>query len=250
MENVQNAVNTETTSTAAAADAPSLMAQLSGMAKNAGQLALEKIVKGRSVAEVIAVDNLGAHLSGSAERALAALINMKMKQAHADHMEKTGKLAGFFTDDASVTHWSQIEHRCKSPAAKALAVIKKEAFAAWDGHSNPSTKWARVRAYGWELDNPKVTGEVVSAGAAGEVTAEGAGGAGTTSRTRDLYARAVIETGKLYRALTATENDDIIKKHAKGAELVAALESITEALRALGAPLEDEDLKKYMDSLA
>lgn len=247
MENVANAVNTETTSTVAA-DAPSLMAQLSGMAKNAGQLALEKIVKGHSVAEVIAVDNMGVYLSGGAERALAALINMKMKRAHADHMEKTGNLAGFFTDDAGVTHWSQIEHRCKSPAAKALAVIKKEAFAAWDGHSNPSTKWARVRVHSWELDNPKVAGEVVSAGAEG---AEGAGaGASTTSRTRDLYARAVIETGKLYRALTATENDDIIKKHNKSAQLVAALEHITATLKALDAPLEDDDLKQLMASLA
>ena len=243
MENVQNAVNTET-----ATNAPSLMAQLSGMAKNAGQLALEAIVKGHSVSEVIAVDNLGAHLSGSAERALAALINIKIQQAHADHIESTGGEAGFYPD--GVVHWSQIEHRCKSLAAKALKPIKDEAFTAWKGHSNPSTKWARTRSYSWDLVNPKVTGEVVSAGADSDGGAAGDGGAGTTSRTRDLYSRSVIELGKLYRALTATENDDTIKKHAKGAELVAALESITEALRALGAPLEDEDLKKYMDSLA
>lgn len=249
MENVANAVNTEATSTAAV-EAASLMAQLSGLAKNAGQIALETIVRGRSVAEVIAVDNMGVYLSGSAERALAALVNLKMQQAHADHMEKTGKLAGFFTDDAGVTHWSQIEHRCKSPAAKVLAVIKKEAFAAWGGHSNPSTKWARVRAHAYELSHPKVAGEVIAEGAEG---AEGAGagaGASTTSRTRDLYARAVIETGKLYRALTATENDDIIKKHSKSAQLVAALEHITATLKALDAPLEDDDLKQLMASLA
>lgn len=245
MENVSNAVNTETV----AAEAPSLMTQLSGITKHAGQLALEAIIKGRSIAEVIAVDNLGAHLSGSAERALAALVNLKMQQAHADHMEKTGKLAGFFTDDVGVAHWSQIEHRCKSPAAKALAVIKNEAFAAWGGHSNPSTKWARVRAYAYELSHPKVAGEVIAEGAEGAEGVEGAG-ASTTSRTRDLYARAVIETGKLYRALTATENDDIIKKHSKSAQLVAALEHITATLKALDAPLEDEDLKALMNSLA
>jgi hypothetical protein len=247
MENVSNAVNTETVAVEAAsasADAVSLMAQLSFIPRDAGQLALETIVKGRSVAEVIAVDNMGVYLSGGAERALAALVNLKMQQAHADHMEKTGKLAGFFTDDAGVTHWSQIEHRCKSIAAKALKPIKDEAFTAWSGHSNPSTKWSRVRAHAYELANPKVTGEVVAEGA------EGAEGASTTSRTRDLYARAVIETGKLYRALTATENDDIIKKHSKSAQLVAALEHITATLKALDAPLEDDDLKQLMASLA
>jgi hypothetical protein len=75
-------------------------------------------------------------------------------------------------------------------------------------------------------------------------------GSGTPSRTRDLYERNVIELGKLYRALNSAENDPVIKAHAKKKELEAVLLHVTNGLKALGAPLDDEELKKYMDSLA
>jgi hypothetical protein len=75
-------------------------------------------------------------------------------------------------------------------------------------------------------------------------------GSGKPSRTRDLYERNVIELGKLYRALNSAENDPVIKAHAKRRELEAALLHVTNGLKALGAPLDDEELKKYMDSLA
>jgi hypothetical protein len=75
-------------------------------------------------------------------------------------------------------------------------------------------------------------------------------GSGKPSRTRDLYERNVIELGKLYRALNSAENDPVIKAHAKKAELEAVLLHVTNGLKALGAPLDDEELKKYMDSLA
>jgi hypothetical protein len=42
----------------------------------------------------------------------------------------------------------------------------------------------------------------------------------------------------------------VIKAHAKKAELEAVLLHVTNGLKALGAPLDDEELKKYMDSLA
>ena len=42
----------------------------------------------------------------------------------------------------------------------------------------------------------------------------------------------------------------MIKAHAKKKELEAVLLHVTNGLKALGAPLEDAELKKYMDSLA
>jgi len=194
------------------------------------QRQLESVLADKTLQDVIALDNAGVRLSGSAERALAARINMTL----ADECE-----------DADGKHWSQCDHRDADALAKALAPVKATCFAAWKNHSNPSTKWARVRAYGWELSNPApVTGDVIAEGAEGESAA-----AGTTSRTRDLYQRTVTELAKLYRALNSAENDAVIKAHARGEELQGALLHITNALGALNAPLEDEDLVAYVKTL-
>jgi hypothetical protein len=147
---------------------------------------------------------------------------------------------------AAGQHWKDCVHRDTSELAKALAPMKTEFFTAHKGHSNPSTKWARIRVMGYELANPKTTAPI---GEDGEEGAEGEEGAGNTSRTRDLYSRYVIELGKLYRAGMSAENDAVIKAHAFGEEITAALEAITTALQALNAPLEDEDLKAFMASV-
>jgi hypothetical protein len=205
-----------------------LASQLAALGKDASQLALETIVKDHSVTELVTVDHIGARISGSAERAIAALVNFRL----ADAMAAAGQ------------HWKECAHRDTSELAKALAPMKTEFFTAHKGHSNPSTKWARIRVMGYELANPKTTAPI-GEGAEGE-GAEGEGAAGSTSRTRDLYARYVVELGKLYRAGVSAENDTVIKNHPRGAEIVAALESVTAALKALGAPLDDEELKAYM----
>jgi hypothetical protein len=137
-----------------------------------------------------------------------------------------------------------VEHRESTPLAKALQPFKAACFTAWNAgsHSNPSTKWKRVRGYGYELANPKIAAPI-GEGEEGEGEGEGAG---NTSRTRDLYSRYVIELAKLYRAGMSAENDPIIKAHVHGDKITAALEAITTALQALDAPLEDEDLKAFM----
>jgi enamine deaminase RidA (YjgF/YER057c/UK114 family) len=204
-----------------------LASQLAALGKDASQLALETIVKDHSVTDLVTVDHIGARISGSAERAIAALVNFRL----ADAMAAAGQ------------HWKECAHRDTSELAKALAPMKTEFFTAHKGHSNPSTKWARIRVMGYELANPRITAPIGADGE-GEEGAEGA--AGNTSRTRDLYARYVVELGKLYRAGVSAENDTVIKNHPRGAEIVAALESVTAALKALGAPLDDEELKTFM----
>ena len=205
--------------------------ELIALGAKPSQLQLEAVLESKTLQDVIALDNAGVRLSGSAERALAARINMTM---------------AYECEDASAEkHWSKCEHKDSDTLAKALRPIKAACFAAWKNHSNPSTKWARVRAYGFELSNPApVTGDVIPAD--GE-TAEGA--TGTTSRTRDLYQRSVVELAKLYRALNSAENDAIIKGHARGEELQAALLHITNALEALDAPLEDDELVAFVKTL-
>ena len=59
----------------------------------------------------------------------------------------------------------------------------------------------------------------------------------------------MIELAKLYRALNSAENDAVIKGHARGEELQAALLHITNALEALDAPLEDEELVAFVKTL-
>lgn len=192
------------------------------------QRQLETVIEGKSLADVISLDSQGAVFTGSLERAIAAAINVAL----AEDCELAGK------------HWSTSKHTESDALAKALRPLKTLCFTAWktQRHTNPSTKWGRVGEYGYTLANPKVTGDVIP------VEGETAAG-GTTSRTRDLYPRAVIELAKLYRALNSAENDAVIKAHARGEELQAALLHITNALGALDAPLEDEELVAFVKSL-
>jgi hypothetical protein len=208
-----------------------LAAQIAGLAADAGQIALEAVVKNHSIAEICAVDHAGQRISGSAERAVAALINFKLADAMAA---------------ADGRHWSEVIHREVSELAKALAPVKAEFFAANKGHSNTATKWGRIRPMGYELTFPKITAPI---GEGEEGEEGGEGGDSTTSRTRDEYARCVIESGKLYRMLTAPDNDAKIKGHVQGDKLVAFLEHLPAGLKALDAPLEDEDLKAFMKSV-
>jgi len=195
----------------------------------ASQLALEPVLKGHSLADVLAVGSAGNKLAGSAERATAAMINVIMR----DHTAPN--------EDGILFHWSQVERGDKSPLAKALQPIKDQCFKEWANHSNKYTVWSRVRVYGYELDHPKIAEPIGE----GEEGGEG----GTPSRTRDEYARCVIEGGKLYRMLTSTEKDTVIKNHPKGDRLVGFLEHLTSGLKVLGAPLDDEELKAFMYSM-
>lgn len=206
-----------------------LAAQIAGLAADATQLQIEAVVKDQSITSLAGIDHFGQHISGSAERAIAALINFRLVDAMT----------------AADMHWKECAHRDTSDLAKALAPMKTEFFTAHKGHSNPSTKWARIRVMGYELANPKITAPIGE----GEEGEEGADGEGNTSRTRDLYSRYVIELGKLYRAGMSAENDAVIKAHTQGDKITAALEAVTTALQALGAPLEDDDLKAFMTSV-
>jgi hypothetical protein len=214
MENL-NVVQIDTNNT--------LAAQIAALSADATQLQIEAVVKDQSITSIVNVDHVGQKIVGSAERAIAALINFRLVDAMA----------------AAGQHWKECAHRDTSDLAKALAPMKTEFFTAHKGHSNPSTKWARIRVMGYELANPKITAPI------GEGD-EGDEGAGNTSRTRDLYSRYVIELAKLYRAGMSAENDPIIKAHVHGDKITAALEAITTALQALDAPLEDDDLKAFM----
>ena len=152
-------------------------------------------------------------------------------------MREAGQLAG--------AHWSTVAYRDTTPLAKALQPLREEFFAAHKGHSNPSVKLKRVREYAWELDHPKVTGEVV--GEEGEEGEEGGEG-GTTSRTRDIYTRLVIELVKLHRAGSSADNDAVIKKHSKSVEIRAALVHIAKGLKDLGVPMDDEEMTSFVKS--
>jgi hypothetical protein len=206
-----------------------LAAQIAALSADATQLQIEAVVKDQSITSIVNVDHVGQKIVGSAERAIAALINFRLVDAMA----------------AAGQHWKECAHRDTSDLAKALAPMKTEFFTAHKGHSNPSTKWARIRVMGYELANPKITAPI-GEDAEGD---EGDEGAGNTSRTRDLYSRYVIELAKLYRAGMSAENDPIIKAHVHGDKITAALEAITTALQALDAPLEDDDLKAFMASV-
>lgn len=209
-----------------------LAAQIAALSVDATQLQIEAVVKDQSITTIVGIDHAGQKIVGSAERAIAALINFRL----VDAMEAAGR------------HWIDCAHRDTSDLAKALQPMKTEFFTAHKGHSNPSTKWARIRVMGYELANPKAVAPI-GEGEEGEECEKGDEGAGNTSRTRDLYSRYVIELAKLYRAGMSAENDAVIKAHAFGEEITAALEAITTALQALNAPLEDDDLKAFMKSM-
>jgi hypothetical protein len=201
-----------------------IAAQIANVGADATQNTLKDIVKGMSIRDIASVDQAGQRVVGSAERALAALLNVKL----ADAMEIEG------------AHWTQCAKT--GVIAKALAPIKKEFGDTYKamGHSNPWTKYKRIRAMSYELMNPKIKPD----SKAGESSSKGA-----QVRARDYYSRMVIEIGKVYRAGVNADNDAEIKAHGKSKQIQAALVHITEALKALDAPTDDELLKSFMESL-
>jgi hypothetical protein len=205
-----------------------IAAQIANVGADATQNSLKDIVKGMSIRDIANVDQAGQRVVGSAERALAALLNVKL----ADAMEIEG------------AHWTQCAKT--GVIAKALAPIKKEFGDAYKaiGHSNPWTKYKRIRAMSYELMNPKIKADIGESGESDE-----SGKKGAQIRTRDYYARMVIEIGKVYRAGVSADNDAEIKAHGKSKQIQAALVHITEALKALDAPTDDDDLKSFMESL-
>jgi hypothetical protein len=202
--------------------------QIAAMGADATQKTLADVVKGMSIRDIANVDNAGQSVVKSAERALAALLNVKL----ADAMEIEG------------AHWTQCAKT--GVIAKALAPIKKEFGDTYKamGHSNPWTKYKRIRAMSYELMNPKVKADIGESGESGESSSKGA-----QARARDYYSRMVIEIGKVYRAGVNADNDAEIKAHGKSKQIQAALLHITEALKALDAPTDDELLKSFMESL-
>jgi hypothetical protein len=201
-----------------------IAAQIANVGADATQKTLADVVKGMSIRDIANVDNAGQSVVKSAERALAALLNVKL----ADAMEIEG------------AHWTECAKT--GVIAKALAPIKKEFGDTYKamGHSNPWTKYKRIRAMSYELMNPKIKPD----SKAGESSSKGA-----QVRARDYYARMVIEIGKVYRAGVNADNDAEIKAHGKSKQIQAALLHITEALKALDAPTDDDDLKSFMESL-
>jgi len=225
MENV-NTVNVGTY-TSLVSD---IVVDIVALGDKATQLQLEAVVKDQSITSLCAVGLAGEKLAGSTERAIAALFNLRMREA--------SQTAG--------AHWSTVAYRDTSPLAKALRPLRDEFFAAHKGHSNPSVKFKRVRDYAFELDNPKVTGDVID-GAEGEGEG-GEGEGGTTSRTRDIYTRLVIELVKLHRAGSSADNDAVIKNHSKSVEIRSALVSVAKALKALEVPMDDEEMTSFVKS--
>lgn len=216
--------------------------RLAKLDKTADQTQLSEAIEGATLVQIAAVSNHGERISGSAERAVAAWLNATMPVTLG-------------------AQWFNVEYRDKTDIAKALTPHKKDIFTAWKS-SNPSTKWKRVRDYGEELAKPALC-DLVNAIedederaqymehlGLDETETEDGSGSGNTSNTRDLYERSVVELGKLYRALNASDNDAVIKAHNKRAEIIAALEHITKALTALDAPLEDEALVDFMKAVA
>ena len=213
---------------------------------NQGQLAEAIANANASLIQIAAVSNHGEKILGSAERAVAAWFNTE------------------FPLSVTEPNWFEVEHRDGTDMGKTIAPAKKELYTTWKS-SNPSVKYGRTRNYGRELaepillamiaelpedereaayaDNDLLSPEERAEGKEEETTT-------TTSRNKDLYERSVVELGKLYRALNSADNDAIIKAHDKGKELQDALVDVTNALKSLGAPTEDEDLVKYMKAVS
>ena len=220
---------------------------LTALPKDANQNQLAEAIAGATLVQIAAVSNHGDRIMGSAERAVAAWFNAEIPLSVTGH------------------NWFEVEHRDGSDMGKAIAPAKKEIYAAWKS-SNPSVKYGRVKGYGRILAEPALMAMI----AAIEDEADRAEAyysnhlidpatqpedaeettTTTNSNNRDLYERSVVELGKIYRMLNATDNDAIIKAHAKGKELQDALVDITKALKTLGAPTEDADLKDFMKSVA
>jgi len=252
MENVSKSKGAQTlvstTYTISGESVANLTHAIMDLGPNPTQAQLAEVVNGHDLKEICAVDNLGGRISGSAERAVAAALNVLLPPEKANLYIAEDDFRG-------CTGWFTSEHGDKDKMAKDLAPKKREIFAAWDS-SNNSTKWRRVRHYGAELAYTELytlaerdqhrAEEMVDDGQTGETGETG----GKPSRNRDLYERIVCEGGALYRALTSTTNDDTIKKHPKSKELTGFLEHLTKALTAAGAPLEDDELVALMKQLA
>jgi hypothetical protein len=218
-----------------------LSESLAALPKDATQNQLAEAIADATLVQIAAVSNHGDRISGSAERAVAAWFNSEFPLSVITH------------------NWFEVEHRDGSDMGKKIAPAKKEVYTSWKS-SNPSVKWGRVRKYGRELvehamlamiaelpederaeaykDNGLIDPALPPADVPSTTT--------TNSNNRDLYERSVVELGKIYRMLNATDNDAVIKAHAKGQELQAALVDITNALKSLGAPTEDADLVDFM----
>ena len=219
---------------------------LAALPKDANQGQLAEAIADATLIQIAAVSNHGDRITGSAERAVAAWFNSE------------------FPLSLCSQNWFEVEHRETTEIAKKIAGPKKEVYTVWNS-SNPSVKFSRVKTYGRELAEPMIlsmiaalpedereeaygTNDLLSPAKLAEM--QEAEGTAPTSRTRDLYERSVVELGKLYRALNATDNDAVIKGHAKSLELQAALVDVTKALKTLGAPVDDEALVTFMKSVA
>ena len=227
-------------------DVRTLSDSLAALPKDANQNQLAEAIANASLVQIAAVSNHGERITGSSERAVAAWFN--------EHYPPTvGEL-----------NWFETKHGDKTDMSKTIAGNKSTVYKAWSSANN-SVKFGRVQGYGAELAKPMLL-ELIAAlpederaeayynnhltDPATQPEEETNSGSGKPSRTRDLYERNVIELGKLYRSLNSAENDPIIKAHAKKKELEAVLLHVTNGLKALGAPLEDSDLKKFMESIA
>ena len=224
-----------------------LASNLAALPKDATQNQLAEAIANANatLVQIAAVSNHGEKISGSSERAVAAWFNSEFPLSLTSH------------------NWFEVAHRDGSDMEKKIAPAKKELYKVWSS-SNASTKFGRVKDYGRELAKPALMAMIAELPEderaeayadndllSPEEQAEGAEEATTTtSRVRDLYERSVVELGKLYRALNAADNDAIIKAHEKGKELQEALVDITGALKSLGAPTEDADLKDFMEAIA
>ena len=219
---------------------------LAALPKDANQNQLAEAIADATLIQIAAVSNHGDRITGSAERAVAAWFNSEFPLSVTDH------------------NWFEVEHRDGSDMGKTIAAPKKEIYTAWKS-SNPSVKYGRVRNYGRELATPALMAMIAAIEDEADraeaylsndlvdpslAPVEEVEETTTTSKNRDLYERSVVELGKLYRALNATDNDAVIKAHAKGQELQDALVDVTKALQSLGAPTEDEDLVDFMKSIA
>jgi hypothetical protein len=227
----------------------SLAEQLGALGKDANQTQLAEVIAGSTLIQIAAVNTHGQNIIGSSERAVAAWFNEK------------------YPPSVTELNWFETKNGDKTDMSKKIAGDKKALYTTW-GSANNSTKWGgdgRVQDLGAELAKPMLL-ELIAAlpedereaayldnnlvDPASQPEEETNSGSGKPSRTRDLYERNVVELGKLYRSLNSAENDPIIKAHAKKKELEAVLLHVTNGLKALGAPLEDSDLKKFMGSIA
>jgi len=228
----------------------SLAEQLGALGKNANQTQLAEAIAGSTLIQIAAVNTHGENIIGSSERAVAAWFNEK------------------YPPSVTELNWYETKNGDKTDMSKLIAGDKKDLYTTW-GSANNSTKFGRVQGFGAELAKDTLLALIAAlpederaeayynnhltdpaTQPEEETDTETDSGSGKPSRTRDLYERSIVELGKLYRALNSAENDAIIKAHAKAKELQDALVDVTKALKALGAPVDDDALVAFMKSVA